>query len=135
MFIFYILHSSVKNYYYAGHTGDAIEERLRKHNSNYKGFTDRTGDWKIVYRELYDAREEANKREREVKVWKSRIKIEALKKKLYSCLEHSDHIGRVGDSIPSTPTKPRMRRGFLLYVYFLYFTFLSQKLLLRRAYR
>jgi putative endonuclease len=78
MFTFYILHSSIKNGYYVGHTGDAIEERLRRHNSNHKGFTGKTGERKLVYIELYNTKEDAYKRERKVKKWKSRTKLEAL---------------------------------------------------------
>ncbi len=35
----YILFSALRNSYYIGHTGDELNERLRKHNSNHKGFT------------------------------------------------------------------------------------------------
>jgi len=78
MFAFYILFSATKNKYYIGHTGDVMEERLRKHNSNHKGFTGGTGDWKIMYTELFPTKGGAYKREREVKAWKSRIKTDAL---------------------------------------------------------
>ena len=78
MHTFYILFSLSRNKYYIGHTGDIIEERLRKHNSKHKGFTGKTGDWKIVYTELYDTKEDAYKREREVKAWKSRAMIQVL---------------------------------------------------------
>ncbi len=78
MFHFYILFSEVKNRYYIGHTGDSIDERLRKHTADHKGFTGKTGDWKVVYTELYSSKGEAYKRERELKKWKSRIKIETL---------------------------------------------------------
>jgi putative endonuclease len=61
-----------------GHTGDTIEERLRKHNSDHKGFTGKAGDWQIVYIEKYSTKEEAYARERTVKKWKSRVMIEAL---------------------------------------------------------
>jgi putative endonuclease len=72
MFTFYILYSSTRNRYYVGYTGDNIEERLRKHNSNHSGFTGKTGDWKVVYTERYQTKEEAYKRERKVKGCKSR---------------------------------------------------------------
>ncbi|WP_366914021.1 GIY-YIG nuclease family protein [Niabella sp.] len=38
MFYVYILHSPAKNKYYIGFTGDNLQERLRKHNANHKGF-------------------------------------------------------------------------------------------------
>jgi putative endonuclease len=40
----YILFSIAKNKYYVGFTGDEIDERLRKHNSNHKGFTGKTAE-------------------------------------------------------------------------------------------
>jgi predicted GIY-YIG superfamily endonuclease len=38
-FHLYILHSATGSSYYTGHTGDDLQERLRKHLSNHKGFT------------------------------------------------------------------------------------------------
>jgi putative endonuclease len=74
----YILFSSIRNKYYVGHTGDELNERLRKHNSDHKGFTGRVNDWKIVYTQLFETKESAYKREREIKSWKSRPRIEKL---------------------------------------------------------
>jgi putative endonuclease len=78
MCTFYILYSSILNKYYVGHTGDELEERVRKHNTNHKGFTGGLNDWKVVYVETFDTKEDAYKREREVKKWKSRKLIEKL---------------------------------------------------------
>ncbi|MEN9963268.1 MAG: hypothetical protein RL582_363, partial [Bacteroidota bacterium] len=47
----YILFSTTLNKYYVGHTADEITERIRKHNSNHKGFTGGRGDWTLVYQE------------------------------------------------------------------------------------
>ena len=78
MWQFYILYSSILNKYYIGHTGDNLEERIRKHNSNHKGFTGRVGDWRVVFSEKLDSKEAAYLKEREVKKWKSRKLIEKL---------------------------------------------------------
>ena len=78
VFTFYILFSSTLNKFYIGHTGDDIHERLRKHNSNHKGFTGRFPDWTIVYVEIFDSKILAYHRERQVKAWKSRKMIEQL---------------------------------------------------------
>jgi len=74
----YILFSQVKGKYYIGHTADDLQERLRKHNSNHKGFTGKVHDWRIVYREPFNTKQAAYKREREIKSWKSRSRIEKL---------------------------------------------------------
>ena len=76
---FYILFSEIRNRFYVGATCDDLEERVRKHNAKHKkGFTGTVDDWKIVYSEGFESKEEAFEREREVKKWKSRKKILGL---------------------------------------------------------
>ena len=77
-FHFYILRSETLQKYYLGHTGDSLKERLRKHNSNHKGFTGRSDDWTLVYLEAFESKSLAYRRELEVKSWKSRVRVEAL---------------------------------------------------------
>jgi putative endonuclease len=74
----YILYSATKDKFYVGASCDELQERIRKHNSNHKGFTGGIGDWVLKYKEAYATKQEANKREAEIKSWKSRKKIEAL---------------------------------------------------------
>jgi putative endonuclease len=74
----YILYSATKDKNYVGHTGDALEVRLRKHNSNHKGFTGGRGDWTLVHKEAFNTKSEASARERQIKRWKSRVMIEQL---------------------------------------------------------
>ncbi len=74
----YILHSKTIDSYYIGSTCDELSERLRKHNSNHKGFTGRAHDWSIVYFEKYDSKSDALKRELQLKKWKNRKRIQAL---------------------------------------------------------
>lgn len=76
--IVYILYSSNIDKYYIGHTDDDIIERLRKHNSNHKGFTGKAKDWIIVYTEIYTNKSSAYGRERAIKNRKSRSYIECL---------------------------------------------------------
>jgi len=76
-YYFYILHSQQIDKFYTGYTAN-LEERLRKHNSNHKGFTGKADDWEIVYFEKFENKTDAYAREREVKKWKSRKKIEKL---------------------------------------------------------
>ena len=74
----YILFSEQRDKYYIGFTSDTLENRLRKHNSNHKGFTGKSGDWKIAHIEEFDNKQAAMKRETEIKKWKSRKRIELL---------------------------------------------------------
>ena len=76
-YFFYIIYSETIDKYYIGHTGN-LKERLRRHNSNHKGFTGKGNDWKLVLTENYKTKTEAYKRERTVKGWKSRKLIEQL---------------------------------------------------------
>nr|WP_026769897.1 GIY-YIG nuclease family protein [Asinibacterium sp. OR53] len=78
MFITYIIYSAIKDRFYIGYTGDDISERIRKHNTNHKGFTGGVGDWSLKYAETFLSKELAYKREREIKSWKSRKRIEEL---------------------------------------------------------
>jgi putative endonuclease len=84
LFYTYILYSTTRNKYYVGYTGDDLQERLRKHNSNHKGFTGKVGDWKIVHTEVYNSKSEAFAREREIKSWKSKARIEILIRSAHS---------------------------------------------------
>jgi putative endonuclease len=76
-FIVYILFSKSKNRFYIGFTSD-LEQRLIRHNQKSKGFTGNVNDWKVVYIENYNTKEEAQKRELQIKSWKSSVKIKAL---------------------------------------------------------
>ncbi len=78
-YFLYILFSENLNRYYVGHTSN-INERIRKHNSNHKGFTGKTNDWILVYSESFETKTQAYARERQVKEWKSRKKIVELAK-------------------------------------------------------
>ncbi len=76
-FIVYILFSETKNRFYIVITSD-MEQRIMRHNQKSKGYTGNVNDWKIVYTEKYNSKEEAYTREQQIKSWKSRIKIQEL---------------------------------------------------------
>ncbi len=78
MCIVYILHSQSLDKFYIGHTCEDINERLRKHLSDHKGFTSKAKDWKVVYLEQYDTKSLAYERERTIKSWKSKNRIQKL---------------------------------------------------------
>ncbi len=74
----YILFSAIKNSYYIGFTGDDLDERIRKHNTNHKGYTGHHQGWELKYYETFNSKIEALKREKQIKNWKSRKLIEKL---------------------------------------------------------
>jgi putative endonuclease len=78
MCVTYILFSQFRNKYYVGFTCDELTERIRKHNSNHKGFTGRVSDWKLVYSKTFEIKSEAFAHEQEIKKWKNRKRIELL---------------------------------------------------------
>ncbi len=75
---FYILFSRTANKFYMGHTTEPLPERIRKHNSNHKGFTGKYQDWMLAFHEDFTSKQLAYAREREVKSWKSKIRIQKL---------------------------------------------------------
>ena len=77
MYYVYIIYSGKRDRYYVGSCGD-IEARLRRHNTNHRGYTGGVGDWALVYSESYADKSAAQFREREIKRWKSRKRIEEL---------------------------------------------------------
>ncbi len=77
-FTVYILFSKSTDKFYVGYTTMGIDERLRRHLSNHKGFTGRIKDWELFYFEKFPERSEAIKREKEIKRWKSKAKIQLL---------------------------------------------------------
>jgi putative endonuclease len=56
----------------------SIEERLAKHLTDHKGYTSKAKDWVIKYTEVFQTKSEAATRERQVKNWKNRNRIEQL---------------------------------------------------------
>ena len=77
MFSVYILKSSVTDKYYIGQTSD-IDKRLLYHNSGYSKSTKAGIPWKLIYSENFDTRQQAMKREAELKKYKSRVMIEKI---------------------------------------------------------
>ena len=63
---------------FIGYTSGTMDLRLRRHLTNHHGFTAKAKDWTVVYTELHKDKISALKREKEIKNWKSRIKIEYL---------------------------------------------------------
>ena len=74
MYYCYILYSKTADRFYIGHTNNP-EERLKKHNTNHKGYTGKYNDWKIVLIEQFSTNEAAYARERQIKSWKNRQRI------------------------------------------------------------
>ena len=87
MYITYILFSKSVDKYYIGCTSD-LSSRLRKHNNKNKGFTNRSSDWEVVFDRKFETKSEALAFERDIKSWKSKVKIQKL---IYSAgSEHPD---------------------------------------------
>jgi putative endonuclease len=49
--------------------------------AKHKGFTSKATDWQIVYTEAFPSQELAMQREKQLKNWKSKIRIEELIKR------------------------------------------------------
>jgi putative endonuclease len=77
VFYLYILYSKQVDRFYVGSTDD-LQKRLQSHLAGISKYTAIAGDWVIVYSESFATRQEASKRELEVKKKKSRKYIEWL---------------------------------------------------------
>ena len=77
MYYVYILFSSSRNKYYVGYSSD-IEERVIEHNSGATTYTRSGKPWILVYQEEFRLKSDAIRREREIKLKKSRKYIEYL---------------------------------------------------------
>ena len=64
--------------FYIGHTGESMDELLRKHLANYSGFTSKAKDWLVKYTEELGSKGGAYTREMEIKNKKSRKYIQNL---------------------------------------------------------
>ena len=73
----YILQSEKSGKYYIGST-DNLEKRLIRHNKGYSKYTKNKGPFKIAYKEEFQTRSEAKKREYYLKSLKSKVAIEKL---------------------------------------------------------
>ena len=73
----YILFSEKLNKFYVGSTTE-LERRLLEHNRGKEKFTKTGIPWELVYSEPFEALIGARRREREIKMKKSRLFIEQL---------------------------------------------------------
>ena len=87
-YLVYIIYSAQINKFYIGYTAGDINVRLRKHNTNHKGYTGKKLDWILKHIEEFTIKQDALEREKEIKRWKSRIKIEQL---ISTAIGHPDY--------------------------------------------
>jgi putative endonuclease len=73
----YIIYSARLDKYYVGYT-ENIALRLVQHNEGVSTFTSKATDWVLKYSANFNSRQEAHKRELEIKRKKSKRYIEWL---------------------------------------------------------
>ena len=69
MFTTYILKSLIKDYYYIGHS-ENVQKRLSEHNAKRNKSTKPYAPFKITYKENFETKGEAFKREQQIKRYK-----------------------------------------------------------------
>ena len=75
MFTVYVLYSATYNKIYVGYTSD-LEARLNSHNFlATKGYTIKYRPWEVIHTEAFELKEEALKREKELKSSRGRAFI------------------------------------------------------------
>ena len=77
MYTVYILENA-KGRFYIGYTAQDVIERLAEHNHGKSRWTKGKGPWKIRYIEIWSSREEAYRRERQIKSYKGGRAFHAL---------------------------------------------------------
>ena len=84
MFFVYAIYNSANNKIYIGQTAN-LEKRLKRHNgilkSRKKSYTNINrggGEWKIVWQEVFDDREDAIQREKYLKNYRGRQFVKSL---------------------------------------------------------
>ncbi len=77
MYHVYVLKSMINNRYYVGSTSN-IEERVQRHNAGRVRSTKPFIPWELIYSEPFTSLKTANRREFQIKAWKSREAIERL---------------------------------------------------------
>jgi putative endonuclease len=74
----YVLKSLINGKFYTGYTGN-LDRRLVEHNSGRGGrFTKLNKPFELVYKEDFDNKYDASKRERELKTGKGRYYVKKL---------------------------------------------------------
>ena len=76
-YVYIITYSEKIDRFYVGYTAN-LEWRLQRHNDGWGKFTQRGLPWMMVYREVFQSKSEAIRREREIKAKKSRKYIEFI---------------------------------------------------------
>ncbi|MCH8905174.1 MAG: GIY-YIG nuclease family protein [Bacteroidetes bacterium] len=75
MFTVYVLHSQKYDKIYIGYTSD-LESRIESHNKlSKKGWTRKFRPWRLIHTEEFDMKEQAMKRERQLKSYQGRLWI------------------------------------------------------------
>ena len=78
----YVIQSQLSGKIYIGQP-DEIEKRLKRHNRQFPtkqtSFTSKNkGPWKLIYQEVFPTRQEAMKREKELKSYQGRKYIKKI---------------------------------------------------------
>lgn len=69
MYFTYIIRSIKTNKHYIG-SCENVSNRIDKHNQGYNKSTRNKGPWILVYKESFNTRQEAYKREKKIKAYK-----------------------------------------------------------------
>ena len=77
MYFVYIIYSKKLDKYYIGFSSNVVE-RLAKHNRKSKGFSSLGKPWILMFSESFPTKKEAMSREKQLKNWKNRERLEIL---------------------------------------------------------
>ncbi len=77
MFNAYILQSDKSGKYYVGSTSN-LDKRIERHNAGRNKSTKSQRPWRLVYKEQYSTKQDAYRREMEIKSYKGGVAFKKL---------------------------------------------------------
>jgi putative endonuclease len=117
MFIVYVLHAKAFDKIYIGYTSNLVE-RLKSHNElGHKGWTLKFRPWEVIYKEEYQDKFAAMKREKQLKSFQGRLWIRQ------ELLKSWTHIRRLADGGSNPPFATKENLGLILRPFFMFIVY------------
>src|SRR5207249_11139430 len=117
-FYVYILYSKTIDEYYVGHSGH-LENRLFRHVHSGSKATKKASDWILLYKEEFNTKAEAYRREKQIKKRKGRRYMGSLEKERTKSVPQRG--GKVVGSTPIFPTRLAKVGGLCPFMFIFFF--------------
>ena len=109
-FFTYIMASQRNGTLYTGSTDDLVGRALQHKNKSFGGFTAKYGVDRLVWYEVFDSREAAFRRERQIKRWNRPWKLGLIEKANPGWDDLTERF-RLGDLVDAKDWEPPVEEG------------------------